>query len=61
MEYGKTTEEALVIFINTKTHEHLSKNLEWLFNHTTMLKRFSGKDASLIGYHYGRITNIRGD
>ena len=59
IEYGKFPEDPLVIFINTKTNEHLSRNLEWLFNNKTLLKRFNGKDASLIGYSYGRITNIR--
>lgn len=44
-----------VRFLNTKTRKLVSKSLESLFNDKSLLKQFSSKDASKIGYTYGTI------
>lgn len=59
IEYSKASLDALIIFKDTRTNSYLSKSLEWLFNNKILLSKFSGKDASLIGYAYGRLEALK--
>ena len=54
-----TADGVMVVFFDNRARKHRTKSIESLFKNKNLLKCFNGKDASRIGYTYGKILSIK--